>query len=81
MEAGNVASTIESIVAPYVGEVMTRKVKLLTGAYRSDTLTHDKMVGMIAEISAMECLISDLQNAQQQGVVASQQEYGDGKEA
>lgn len=80
IEDGQQASSIETIVGPYIQQKITEQVKLLVSHWRADTLPHDKMVGIIGGISALEAMMSDLRSIQQQAWTASEKEFGDGKE-
>ena len=74
IERSREASVIEGAVGPYVQERISRIVQSLVSHYRGGQATHDIMVGGIAGISELMGMMSDLENKQQQGVVASNRE-------
>jgi hypothetical protein len=80
IEEGKIASSIESFAGAYITDKITQHVKLLTAAWRAGDLSHDKMVGIIGGISALEEMIADLGSIQRQAYIAAQKEFGDGKE-
>lgn len=50
-------------------------LKRLIMAYRAGKADHDTMLGGIAEITALDNLVTELNNVQTQGEIASQQEF------
>lgn len=74
MDRAREASVIEAAVGPYVQERISRIVQQLVAHYRGGQATHDLMLGGIAGISELMGMMSDLENKQQQGVVASNRE-------
>jgi hypothetical protein len=53
----------------------------LVAMYRQGGIDHDMMVGKVAEMAALQTLMSNLEAKQQRGYVAAQKEFGDGEEA
>ena len=76
MERSNEAALIERAVGPYVQERISNIVHRLVATYRGGTINHDTMLGAVAGISELMGMMSDLENKQQQGVVASNREFG-----
>ena len=74
------AALIESTVGPWVQDRIGQIVQRLVATYRGGTINHDGMLGGIAQISELMGMMSDLENKQQQGVVAAQQEFRNGPE-
>jgi hypothetical protein len=76
MEDGMNAAVIASIVTPYIQDRITSTVSFLTQAYRGQQLTHDIMLGSIAQISALQDIISNLESTQRQSELAAKRELG-----
>jgi len=79
MEDGRNAAVIASIVQPYIKDRIDNCVIALVQDYRGRTLTHDLMLGKIAEMAALMDMISNLDSTQRQGEVAANRELGRGK--
>lgn len=67
---------IEALLGSYVQQEIMTRIAHLTAAYRSDTLSHDKMIGMIGAIAALQEVMSNLDSIQRQAIQASEKEYG-----
>jgi hypothetical protein len=76
IQKGADASRIESLLGPYIQQEIMTRISHLTAAYRSDTLSHDKMVGMVGAISALQEVMSNLDSIQRQAIQAAEREYG-----
>ena len=76
IQKGSDASRIEALLAPYIQQEIMMRISHLTAAYRSDTLSHDKMIGMIGAISALQEIMSNLDSIQRQAIQAAEKEYG-----
>lgn len=69
------ASLIHSLVLPFVNDKVTQHVQMLVALYRGKIYTHDQLLGMVAEISALLSLISDLEVQIRQGDIAAEKEF------
>ena len=76
LKKGSDAARIEALLGPYIQQEIMLRINHLTAAYRSDTLSHDKMVGMIGAISALQEVMSNLDSVQRQAIQAAEKEYG-----
>lgn len=76
LKKGSDAARIEALLGPYIQQEIMLRISHLTAAYRSDTLSHDKMVGMIGAISALQEVMSNLDSVQRQAIQAAEKEYG-----
>lgn len=73
------ARTVEAAIKDVVDEAMRQGVTKLMYIYRDGNIDHDMLVGAVAEIAALDKLMSDLESKQMRGVVAAQKEYGNAK--
>lgn len=76
IQRGADAARIEMLLGPYIQNEIMMRISHLTAAYRSDDLSHDKMVGMIGAISALQEIMSNLDSIQRQAIQAAEREYG-----
>jgi hypothetical protein len=76
LQKGSDAARIEMLLGPFIQNEISMRISHLTAAYRSDTLSHDKMVGMIGAISALQEIMSNLDSIQRQAIQAAEREYG-----
>lgn len=75
IQEGRDAAIVESVVKPYVGEQIDRKITHLVSLYRSGDLTGDAAVNAVAEISALRGMIEELESRQHRGYVATERVY------
>lgn len=74
MQEGEQAVLIRGVIEPFIHETIRDDLKLLISMYRNGDTAHDKLVGKIAEIAALEKLLSDLDSKQVRGNVARAKE-------
>lgn len=79
IQAGQEANLVGQIVKPYIEDAISQKVKLLTANYRAREFDFPLMLGLVAEISALQALISNLENTVNQGYIAADKEFTNGK--
>ena len=73
------ARTVEAAIKETVDEMMRVTVTKLMHIYRAGKIDHDMLVGGVAELTALDNLMSNLESKQVRGIAASQKEYGNGK--
>lgn len=76
IERGRGASAVLGLAAEYARGHRERTLAMLVNLYRSGDLEHDRLIGMIGEITAMTDFISELESEQTQGYLAEEKEYG-----
>jgi hypothetical protein len=75
VEAAQTLAGLEGVVREHQDHLVQELVAL----YRSGRIEHDTLLGKVAEIHALETLISELESRQRRGIVARDQELGNGK--
>lgn len=80
MARGREAGVVDALVRPIILEKVSQIVLQMCAYYRGGTLTNDYSRGKIAEISALQDLISQLDSEQRQGDAAAQKEMGNAPE-
>lgn len=79
IEEGQRATMIAGAIRQHVDDQMRAHVTSLIYIYRQGKIDHDLLVGKVAEIAALEGLMSSLENAVLRGHVAANKEYGNAK--
>lgn len=80
IERGKEAILVESVVAPLIQKRVDTIISHMVAMYRGGDIDHDRLVGKVAEITAMYNLISDLESVQRQGDIAAEKEFGSATE-
>lgn len=78
IEQGRQAAAAAAYLSEPVREAQADTLKKLIQMYTSGDTAHDKIVGAVAELAALDRLIKKLENTQQRGNVAQEQEFGHG---
>lgn len=78
IERGKQASVAAAFVLEPIQELQNKTLRKLISAYRAGKADHDTLLGGIAEITALDNIITELGNAQIQGEAAANQEFGHG---
>lgn len=78
IERGRAAAQAAAFLAIPIHEMREIIIKGLINTYRSGETAHDRLLGGIAEVAALDKLMNQLENAQTQGNIASQKEFGNG---
>jgi hypothetical protein len=78
---GDQASMLQVAASNYVHASINAAISALVAHYRGGQLSHDQMLGKIAEISALMYLLDSLQGDIRVGEAARDREYGDGTKA
>jgi hypothetical protein len=79
IEDGHRAVAVAGYIRETVDDQMRMHVTGLISIYRNGKIDHDQLVGKVAEIAALEGLMSELENRAQRGVAAANREYNSGK--
>lgn len=75
MERAKDASLIHSSVLPFINDKVTQHVTMMVALYRGKQFTHDQLLGIVAEISALLSLTTDLEAQMRQGDIAAEKEF------
>lgn len=75
MERAKDASLIHSAILPFINDKVTQHVQMMVALYRGKQFTHDQLLGIVAEISALLSLTTDLENQVRQGDIAAEREF------
>jgi hypothetical protein len=75
------ASAIRGAFGPYIQGYIDQIVSFLVAHYRGGQLSHDMMVGKIAEISSLMAFMDHLDSDMRAGDAARDREYGHGSTA
>lgn len=78
IERGKQAVMAASFILEPIMESREKVLRKLIAAYRSGKADHDLLLGGIAEMTALDNLITELNNAQTQGELAAEQEFKHG---
>jgi hypothetical protein len=70
MARGREATVASGIIQPMVEAAIESTLNMLCRAYKDGTLTHDILLGGIAEISALKGLLGHLERLHKQGIAA-----------
>lgn len=84
IEEGRNATVIAGTIRPYIDDRMREHVLALMAMYRNGAvgaISHDMMIGKVAEITALSDLLSDLESVARRGETAARREYGDGQKS
>jgi hypothetical protein len=73
---GRAATVAEAVVGELVEDHVNMCLGHLVQMYRSGDINHDAMIGKVAEIAAMQGLISELETRQRLGNMAATKEMG-----
>ena len=75
IERGKQAVMAATFILEPIMESREKILKRLMAHYRAGTATHDLLLGGIAEMTALDNLVTELNNAQTQGEAAAEQEF------
>lgn len=75
IERGRQAVQAAAFILEPIMESQNKILRRMINAYRSGKADHASLLGGIAEITALDNLITELNNAQTQGEIAAQQEF------
>lgn len=75
IEKGKQAVQAAAFLLEPILESREKALKKMIAAYRGGTVTHDLLLGGIAEITALDNLVTELNNAQTQGEAAAEREF------
>jgi hypothetical protein len=75
------ASATKGLVEPFVHGYINSAISNLVAHYRGGQLSHDLMVGKVAEVSALMALLDNLHSEMRAGDSARDREYGNGPQA
>lgn len=84
IDEGRQATVIAGAIREYVDERMREHVIALMSMYRNGAvgvISHDMLIGKVAEITALSDLLSDLENTARRGETAARREFGDGEKS
>lgn len=81
IEMSDRASAVLGASTEYIHGSINSSISLLVASYRGGQLTHDMMLGKVAEISALMSLLDSLHSDMRGGDAARTREYGDGSQA
>ncbi len=84
MEEGRQATVVAGAVRGYVDDRMRERVIELIAMYRNGAvgaISHDMLIGKVAEITALSDLLSDLETVARRGDVAARREFGDAQKS
>lgn len=73
--AGHIHAQFHDFLAERVGTI----VGMMVSEYRAGDMSHDKMVGNIAEIACIHSIINELEVRERRGIMAREREFGNGK--
>lgn len=79
MEAGRTATLALGILREPVEAYREKVLNRLIACYRSGMTDHDTILGGIAELTALDNLIKDMQNTVHKGNVAAEVEFKNGQ--
>lgn len=80
IEKGRQAVQAAAFIIEPVRESQEVVLRRLINDYRAGKTDHDRIVGGIAEIAALDKLMAELKNAETQGNAAAQKEFQYGKD-
>lgn len=75
MEIGRRATAAAGVVGNYIREQHGRIIESMVRSYKASTLTHDKLIGQVGELSALADLISNITSDQRRGNTAAEREH------
>lgn len=76
IQRGRSASAAIGFIENFLEESKHNLISRAVSLYRADKLSHDQAIGTLAGIAALEDLIKQLEYAENQGIMSSQQELG-----
>ncbi len=76
IEAGREATLVRAAIKSVVDEQVTVAVSHLMSMYRQGSIDHDMLVGKVAEITAMDNLLAELESRERRAETAAQKELG-----
>lgn len=79
IEDGRRATVVAGAIREVVDEQMRANITLLMAMYRGGKIDHDAMVGKIAECTALDDLMSNLETRGLRGDIAANREFNDAK--
>lgn len=77
MEDGSSAALLQDMFNDFLDEQMRLKVDLLIRLYRANDVSHDQLLGGVAEMAAIHNIINELQVRRERGIRAREKELGD----
>lgn len=78
IEQGRQAAAAAAYLAQPVREAQAETLDKLVRMYSNGDTDHDKLVGAVAELAALDKLVKKLENTQLKAEVAAEQEFGHG---
>lgn len=78
IEEGKLATLTANYLFEPVQEAREKAIKKLISCYRAEKTHHDILVGIAAELSALDALMSGLESTQLRAEVAANKEYRHG---
>lgn len=78
IEMSDRASAVLGASSEYIHGSVNSAISFLVAHYRGGQLTHDIMLGKIAEMSALMSLLDSIHSDMRGGDAARSREYGDG---
>lgn len=75
IEEGQRSGVIQDALIPYVRDRKGELVARMIAMYRSKDTDHDKVVGLMGELAALDNLIQDLEYKRRQGYIAQEKEH------
>jgi hypothetical protein len=79
MEHAKISSVALGVLQGPIEEAKSRAMNKLISMYRSKQISHDALVGIAAELSALDELVANLTSDVRRGEVAFEQEHSNGK--
>lgn len=78
MQRATDAGTLMALAGPVIQQQIDAAVNLMVANYRGEKTSHDLMLGKVAEISALQGVLSSLESLIRQGERAMEQEIKGG---
>jgi|SRR5262245_48575840 len=78
MQRADEAAAVRGVISGFVNEQVWACLNHLVANYRGGTLSHDTMLGKVAEISALTSLVDALDGSMRAGETAREKEFGNG---
>jgi hypothetical protein len=75
------AAVFKGLAEPFIHSYINNSISSLVAHYRGGQLTHDLMLGKVAEISALMALMDNLHSEMRAGDAARDREFGHGTPA
>jgi hypothetical protein len=81
IEEGIRAVAVAGAISDVIEDTIRVHVTSLIAMYRQGGIDHDMLIGKVAEIAAMEALLSNLESKARRGDAAANREYNNGTQA